>query len=73
MESRTQKLTEAMIETLETELGEDVEVVGFQIQEYVEGDPTNPDSPVTGAEIELKAFASFDSSDDTDASEFRVK
>lgn len=73
MESRTRTLSDRMIEAVQNELGEDVEVVGFDIQEYVRGDPTDSDSTVTGAEIEVKAFASFEDPDDDDTNEFRVK
>lgn len=72
MESRTRDLTDRMIEAIENEIGEEIEVVGFDINEYIRGDPTNSDSTVSGSEIEVKAFASYEDADDNE-NDFRVK
>lgn len=73
MKRRTKEITDEVIAAIEEHVSGDVDVTGFTIEEYIRGDPTTEDATVTGAEIEVNAYASLDNSDNNDESRFRVK
>lgn len=50
----------------------EISVTAVDIKEYYRGDPTVPETKVTGAEIELNCAFQFESVDDDDESRYRV-
>lgn len=69
MKKETIETEQELIEVLDN-LG--IEVTETAVTEYVRGDPTTDDATVTGAEIKLTAYLSYDTDVDDD-SPFRVK
>lgn len=68
MRDETLETQQEIIELLESR---DITVTTFEAEEFVRGDPTVEDRTVTGAEIEITAYISFDNEDEE--SRFRVK
>lgn len=68
MKDETRERTNELLDTLEDE----VEVTGFEINEYIRGDPTTDDATVTGAQIEIVCYLSLDDEDD-DQNPYRLK
>lgn len=70
MENETLEILSKMVDAVESI--EEIEVTQTDVKEYVRGDPTTDDSTTTGAEIDVKAYLSFDSETDEE-NPFRCK
>jgi len=69
MEDKTQEKFEEIVDAIEEVEG--VEVTGFNLNEYMRGDPTVSDTVTTGAEIEITSYLSFEE-DGEDKNPFRI-
>lgn len=72
MRDATREQADALIDAIEDATEVETKVTAFNLNEYHRGDPTTGDSDVTGAEIELTCFISFDE-DGEDDNPYRVK
>ena len=64
MKDETREKANELIEQLDAD--DEIEVTGFDIKEYIRGDPTTDDASVTGAEIDLTCYITFDEDADDD-------
>lgn len=69
MRDKTRRKLDELIDELDDD--PDVSVTAVDIQEYYRGDPTDPETKVTGAEIELNCAFQFESPEDEE-NPFRV-
>lgn len=71
MKPETEELQRRIVRLIQEELDEDVTVTQMGFKEYHRGDPTVGDSIVTGGEIEMTAYVSYDEGPDDGKSDYR--
>lgn len=69
MREETRETQDDIIDLLEDEIG--LNVTEINMTEFVRGDPTDDDAPVTGAEVSVTAYLSLDDVDDSRTNDFR--
>lgn len=70
MRDKTRRKLDELIDELDSD--PEISVTALNIKEYYRGDPTDPETKVTGAEIELNCAFQFESATDEDDNPFKV-
>lgn len=74
MDDRIREAANDLIDAVEQASDESVRVEGFDIQEYIRGDPTDAEASTTGAEIAIKAYVSLgEIQEDDEDNPYRIK